>query len=78
MGTSTPVGVKPVTSWMDGCTDLRLPGVLVLGQVDPGDGAEGSEELLQVCLAGILGQVGHTDGGIVVSCEAQTFVAYSE
>ena len=51
--------------------DLGLPGVLVLGQVDPGDGAEGPEELLQVGLPGVLGQVGDTDGGVVVGCLGQ-------
>ena len=47
-------------------TYCRLPSVFVLGQVDPGDGAEGSEELLQVRLSGVLGQIGHADGGVVI------------
>lgn len=50
---------------------LGLSGVLVFGQVDPGDGAEWSEEFLQVSLAGVLRQVGHTDGSIVISCGAE-------
>lgn len=48
-------------------THFGLSGVLVLGQVDPGDGAEGPEQLLQVRLPGVLGQIGHADGGIIVS-----------
>jgi hypothetical protein len=47
---------------------LGLASGLVLSQVDAGDGAEGPEELLQVCFTGVLGQVGDTDGGVVVSC----------
>lgn len=50
-------------------TDLGLSSVLVLGQINPRDGAKRSEELLQICLTGVLGQVGHTDGGIVISCQ---------
>ena len=50
---------------------LGLPSVLVLGQVDPGDGAEGPEELLQVSLPGVLRQIGDTDGGIVIGCSGQ-------
>ena len=51
--------------------DLGLPGVLVLSQVDPGDGPEGPEELLQVGLPGVLGQVGDADGGVVVGCSGR-------
>ena len=51
--------------------DLGLPGVLVLSQVDPGDGPEGPEELLQVGLPGVLGQVGDADGGVVVRCSGR-------
>lgn len=47
--------------------NLGLPGVLVFGQVDPRDGAKRSEKFLQVGLAGVLGQIGHTDGRIVIS-----------
>lgn len=47
-------------------THLGLPSGLVLGQVDAGDGAEGPEELLQVGLACVLGQVRDSDGGVVV------------
>ena len=46
---------------------LGLAGGLVLCQVDAGDGAKGPEELLQVGLTSVLGQVGDTDGGIVIS-----------
>ncbi|KAG7223191.1 hypothetical protein INR49_015799 [Caranx melampygus] len=42
--------------------------------IDPGDGAKWPEELLQVCLTGVLGQVSHTDGGIVISCQARGHV----
>lgn len=48
-------------------TYFRLARVLILGQVDPRDGAERSEELLQIRLPGVLGQVGHTDCSIVIS-----------
>lgn len=47
---------------------LRLACVLVLGQVDPRDGAKRPEKLLQICLPGVLGQVGHTDCSIIISC----------
>lgn len=53
-------------------TDLRLSRVLVLGQIDPWDWAKWSEELLQVCLTGVLRQVGDTNGSIVISCQKQT------
>lgn len=46
---------------------LGLPSGLVLGQVDPGDGAKRPEEFLQVSLTSVLRQVSDTDGGIVVS-----------
>lgn len=49
-------------------SNLGLSGVLVFGQVDPGDGAKRSEKLLQVSLTGVLGQVGHTDSRIVIGC----------
>lgn len=49
-------------------TNLGLSGVLVFGQVDPGDGAKWSEEFLQVSLTGVLRQVGHTNSSIVISC----------
>lgn len=49
------------------CTHFGLSSVLVLGQVDPGDGAKGPEQLLQVCLPGVLRQICHTDGGIIIS-----------
>lgn len=52
--------------------DLRLSGVLVFGQVDPGDGAKWSEKFLQVSLAGVLRQVGHTNSSVVVSCGARS------
>lgn len=45
---------------------LGLPRGLVLGQVDPGDGAEGAEQLLQVGLPCVLRQVGDPDGGVVI------------
>lgn len=54
-------------------TDLGLPSILVLGQIDPGDGAKWSEELLQVRLAGVLRQIGHTNSGIVISCWGQKY-----
>lgn len=47
---------------------LRLACVLVLGQIDPRDGAERPEKLLQICLPGVLGKVGHTDCSIIISC----------
>lgn len=53
-------------------TDLGLPGVLVLGQVDPRDGAKRSEEFLQVRLAGVLRQISHTNSSVVISCWVQT------
>lgn len=46
---------------------LRLASGLVLGQVDAGDGAKRPEELLQVGLTRVLGQVGDPDGGIVIA-----------
>lgn len=55
---------------------LRLPSVLVLGQIDPGDGAKWSEELLQICLTGVLRQICHTNGGIIISCQVQTHVYF--
>ena len=51
-------------------TDLRLSSILVLGQINPGDGAKRPEKLLQVSLAGVLRQIGHTDGSVVISCQA--------
>lgn len=45
---------------------LGLASGLVLCQVDARDGAKGPEELLQVSLTSVLGQVGDTDSGIVV------------
>ena len=46
---------------------LALARDLVLGQEDAGDVAEGLEQLLQVGLLGVLGQVGHSDrSGVVV------------
>lgn len=59
-------------------TDLRLPSVLVLCQIDPGDGAKWSKELLQVCLTGVLRQIGHTNSGIVISCRVQTYSVYTD
>lgn len=55
------------------CTDLRLSGVLVFGQVDPWDGAKRSEELLQVSLTGVLRKIGHTNSSIVISCGLKTY-----
>ena len=46
---------------------LGLASGLVLRQVDARYGAKGPEEFLQVSLASVLGQVGDTDGGVVVS-----------
>lgn len=54
-------------------TNLWLPSVLVLGQVDPGDGAKWPKKLLQVCLTSVLRQIGHTNSSIVISCRAQTY-----
>lgn len=51
---------------------LRLARVLVLGQIDPRDGAERPEKLLQICLPGVLGKVGHTDCSIIISCGENT------
>lgn len=51
--------------------DLWLSSILILGQVDPWDGAKRPEKLLQVCLTGVLRKVGHTDGGIVISCQSE-------
>ena len=42
---------------VDECKAFALAGDLILGQVDPGDAAERLEELLQVALLGVLGQV---------------------
>lgn len=49
-------------------TDLWLPSVLVLGQVDPWDGTKWSKEFLQVRLTGVLGQIGHANSCVVISC----------
>lgn len=59
-------------------TDLWLPSVLVLCQIDPRDGAKWSEELLQVCLTGVLRKIGHTNSSIVISCREQTYSVYTE
>lgn len=55
-------------------TDLWLSCVLVLGQIDPWDGAKWSEELLQVCLTGVLGQIGNTNSGIVIRCQIKAYI----
>ena len=55
-------------------TNLWLSCILVLSQIDPWDGAKGSEELLQVCLTSVLRQIGHTNGSIVISCEMQSYI----
>ena len=58
---------------------FALAGDLILGQVDPGDAAERLEELLQVALLGVLGQVGDSDGGGVVGwkeMQARLFEAF--
>lgn len=57
--------------------DLRLSSVLVLGQIDPRDGAKRSEELLQVRLTGVLRQIGHANSGVVVGCKVQTRSVYT-
>lgn len=44
--------MNPPRSWPP--THLGLASGLVLRQVDAGDGAEGSKELLQVCLTRVL------------------------
>lgn len=59
-------------------TDLRLSGVLVLGQIDPWDWAKWSEELLQICLTGVLRQVGDTNGSIVISCQNKHSVSVEQ
>lgn len=51
--------------------DLGLPSVLVFGQVDSGDRPERPEQLLQVSLPSVLGQIGHTDRGVVVGCKGR-------
>lgn len=48
-------------------TYLGLTSGFVLGQVNAGDGSERTEELLKVSLPGVLRQIGHTNGGIVIS-----------
>lgn len=48
---------------------LRLACVLVFSQIDPRDGTERSEKFLQICFPGVLGQVGHTDCSIIISCK---------
>ena len=50
---------------------LALAGDLVLGQEDAGDRAERLEELLQVCLRRVLGEVGHADGRGVLVCNKE-------
>lgn len=54
-------------------SNLWLSCILVLCQINPRDGAKWSEELLQIGLAGVLRQVGHTDCSIVISCKVQSF-----
>lgn len=54
--------------------DLWLSSIFVLGQIDPGDGAKWSEELLEICLTSVLRQIGYTDGGIVISCWVETYI----
>lgn len=51
---------------------LRLACVLVLGQIDPRDGAERPEKLLQIRLPGVLGKVGHADCSIIIRCGENT------
>ena len=50
---------------------LALAGDLVLGQEDAGDRAERLEELLQVRLGRVLGEVGHADGRGVLVCNKE-------
>ena len=45
---------------------LALAGHLVLGEEDARDVAEGPEQLLQVVVLHVLGEVGHPDGGRVL------------
>ena len=51
---------------------LALAGDLVLGQVDAGDVSERLEQLLQVALLRVLGQVGHSNSGRVVGWKIKT------
>ena len=51
---------------VDECEALALVGDLVSRQENPGDGPEGLEEVLEVGLDSVLGQVGDTNGGSVV------------
>ena len=48
---------------------LALVGLLVLGQVDPGDGPEDPEQVLQIALHHVLREVRHSDGCRVLGCK---------
>ena len=56
---------------------LALAGDLVLGEEDPGDAAEGFEQLLEIVLLGVLAEVAHPDGGGVVPSPVGHGVAQS-